>query len=54
MQNFEGKDQCDQGTKTRGACHEVELMLVEFWLDQLNRVKEYVESQPIKSGSRGD
>lgn len=54
MQNFDGKDPRDQETKTRPACHEVELTLVEFWRDQLNRVKEYAESQPIKPGGRGE
>lgn len=54
MQNFDGKNQRDQETKTWPACHEVELTLVEFWRDQLNRVKEYAESQPIKPGGRGE
>ena len=54
MQNFDGKDPRDQETKTRPACHEVELTLEEFWRNQLNRLKEYAESQPIKPGGRGD
>ena len=54
MQDFDGKNPRDQETKTGPACHEVELTLVEFWSDQLNRVKEYAESQPIKPGGRGE
>ncbi len=48
MRLCEDRDQCDRETKTGPASHGVNLTLVEFWRDQLNRVKEYAESQAIK------
>ena len=54
MQDFDGKNQRDQENKTWPACDEVELTLIEFWSDQLNRIKEYAESQPIGPGDRGE
>ena len=54
MQDFDAKNPRDQETKTRPAGHELELTLAEFWRDQLNRLKEYAESQPIKPESRCD
>ena len=54
MGNCDGKNQRDRETKTRPARHDLELTLAEFWRDQLNRLKEYAESQPIKPESRCD
>ena len=54
MRNSDGTNQDDRETKSQPAGQEVELTLVEFWRTQLNRVKEYAESQPINRGSRND
>ena len=54
MGNCDGKNQRDRETKTRPARHDLELTLAEFWRDQLNRLKEYAESQLIEPESRCD
>ncbi len=54
MRNCEDKNPCDRGTKTWPAGYERKPVLEEFWRDQLNRLKEYAESQAIKPESLGD
>ncbi|HKV79602.1 MAG TPA: hypothetical protein VJP02_15750 [Candidatus Sulfotelmatobacter sp.] len=45
MRIYNDRNQFDQETQTDPASHGVGLSLVEFWRDQLNRIKEYAESQ---------
>jgi len=45
MGNRDENDQFNPETKTRPSVREVELPLEEFWRHQLNRLKEYAESQ---------
>ncbi len=54
MRNCEDKNQYDREATTWPAGYEGKLALEEFWLDQLNRLKEYAESQAIKPESLGD
>jgi hypothetical protein len=48
------RNQCDREAQTRPTSHPVDFQFEEFWSDQLNRLKNYVESQAMKSESRGD
>ena len=54
MRSCEDRNQCDRETKPGPASLGIDLTLLEFWRDQLNRVKEYAESQAVKPESRGD
>jgi len=54
MRSCDGKNQDERETETWPAGREVEITLAEFWRAQLNRVKEYAESQPINPGGRND
>ena len=48
MRICKDRNQFDPETQTGPASH-VDFSLVEFWRDQLNRIKEYAESQARQS-----
>jgi hypothetical protein len=54
MRIYPDRNQCDREAQTRPTSHPVDFQFEEFWSDQLNRLKNYVESQAMKSESRAD
>ena len=55
MRICKDRNQFDRETQTGPGSHGVDLSLVGFWRDQLNRIKEYAESQAAtEPENRGD